>query len=339
MFLHLFLHFEEEKMRRSFIQSGCGLAIVMAAAGMSVASAQSYPNKPVRLIVAQGAGSATDIMARFLGQKMAEAFGQQVVIDNRPGAGGLLGTELGAKASPDGYTLFLASISTHGVNPALYKKLPYDPVRDFAPISMTALTANLFVLNPSVSANSVRDLIALIKAKPGQLNFASPGNGSSQHLATELFKGMAGGLNVAHVPYKGGPAAITAVIAGEVAGMMPALPLALPHVKSRKVRAIATTTAERLPEMPDLPTVAETIPGFEVVTWYGVMAPAATPKPVIAALNKVIVQQLGMPEARKSLAASGLAVSTGTPVQMAEFVKIELAKWAKVARDAGIHLD
>jgi len=306
---------------------------------VSTAVAQGYPNKPVRLIIAQGAGSATDIMGRIIGQKMSDALGQQFVIDNRAGAGGLLGTELAAKATPDGHTLFLASISTHGVNPALYRKLPYDPVRDFAPVSMTGLTANLFVVHPSVTAASVSELIALVKARPGQLNFASPGNGSSQHLATELFKSMAGGLKVGHVPYKGGPPAITAVMAGEVAGMMPAMPLALPHVKSRKVRAIAVTTAARIPEMPEIPTVAETVPGFEVVTWYGLMAPAATPKAVIAILNKTAVAQLALPDTRKSLAASGLSPLAGTPEEMSTFVRAELAKWSKVARDAGIRLD
>ncbi len=312
---------------------------VVFATGVSTAGAQGYPNKPVRLIIAQGAGSATDIMGRIIGQKISEAVGQQVVVDNRAGAGGLLGTELAAKATPDGHTLFLASISTHGVNPALYTKLPYDPVRDFAAVSMTGLTANLFVVHPSVAAGSVSELIALVKARPGQLNFASPGNGSSQHLATELFKSMAGGLKVAHVPYKGGPPAITAVMAGEVAGMMPAMPLALPHVKSRKVRAIAVTRAARIPEMPAVPAVAETVPGFEVVTWYGLMVPAATPKSVISTLNKVVVAQIASPDTRKSLAASGLSPLAGTPEEMSGFVRAELAKWSKVARDAGIRLD
>ncbi|MCW5576121.1 MAG: tripartite tricarboxylate transporter substrate binding protein [Burkholderiales bacterium] len=312
---------------------------VLLAIGVSTATAQGYPNKPVRLIIAQGAGSATDIMGRIIGQKISDAVGQQVVVDNRAGAGGLLGTELAAKATPDGHTLFLASISTHGVNPALYRKLPYDPVRDFAPVSMTGLTANLFVVHPSVAAATVGELIALLKARPGQLNFASPGNGSSQHLAIELFKSMTGGLKMMHVPYKGGPPAITAVMAGEVAGMIPAMPLALPHVKSRKVRAIAVTTAARIPEMPEIPTVAETVPGFEVVTWYGLMAPAATPKTVVATLNKVVVAQIALPDTRKSLAASGLSPLAGTPEEMSRFVKAELAKWAKVARDAGIRLD
>jgi len=312
---------------------------ILSVAGVSSAAAQSYPNKPIRLIIAQGAGSATDIMGRIIGQKISDVLGQQVVVDNRAGAGGLLGTELAAKAAPDGHTLFLASISTHGVNPALYRKLPYDPVRDFAPVSMTGMTANLFVVHPSVAAASIGELIALVKARPGQLNFASPGNGSSQHLATELFKSMAGGLQVAHVPYKGGPPAITAVMAGEVAGMMPAMPLALPHVKSRKVRAIAVTTATRIPEMLDIPTVAETVPGFEVVTWYGLMVPAATPKAVITTLNKTVVAQLALPDTRKSLAASGLSPLAGTPEEMSGFIRRELAKWSKVAQEARISLD
>ncbi|MBC7781329.1 MAG: tripartite tricarboxylate transporter substrate binding protein [Proteobacteria bacterium] len=297
---------------------------------------QTYPNKPVRVVVAQAAGSATDILARLLSQPLSEALGQQVVIDNRAGAGGLLGTEIAAKALPDGYTLLMASISTHGVNPALHTKLSYDPVRDFAPISLVATTANVIIVHPALPARNVQELIALAKSRPGQLNFATPGNGSSQHLATELLRSMAGNANMVHVPYKGSGGAIASVIAGETAWMMPALPSALVQIKSGRVRAIAVSSLQRSSDLPDVPTIAQSLPGYEVVTWYGLMAPAGTPASVISRLHADTTRLLATPELQRTFAASGLIAQSSTPEGFSDFVRVELARWAKVARQAGV---
>jgi len=314
---------------------GTALALVFAPAQ---ALAQAYPVKPVRLIVAQAAGSATDTAGRIVGQKLSDVLGQQVVIDNRAGAGGLLGTELAAKAPPDGYVLLLANISTHGVNPALYQKLPYDPVRDFAPVTLTSTTANVLVVHPSLPARTVREFVALGKARPGELNFGTPGNGSSQHLATELFKTMAG-MQAVHVPYKGSPPAMTGLIGGEVSWMIPTLTLSLPHVRAGKVRALAVTTAKRTEELPELATVAETLPGYEVVSWYGFVAPAGTPAPVIQRLHAATAQVLAMPEVRQGLAASGMIAAASTPAEFGDYIRTEVAKWAKVAKTANLRLD
>ncbi len=300
---------------------------------------QAYPNKPVRLVIAQAAGSATDTAGRIIAQKLSELLGQQVIVDNRAGAGGLLGTEMAAKAPPDGYTLLLSNISTHGVNPALYKKLPYDAVKDFTPVSLATITPNVLVVHPSVPVRNTKEFIAFAKARPGQLNFATPGNGSSQHLATELFRSMAGGITATHVPYKGSPPAMTAVISGESSWMIPTLTLSLPHIKSQRVRALGVTSTKRLEEMPDLPTVAETLPGYEVVSWYGVSAPAGTPSAVVNRLNSELAKVLAMPDVQKSLATSGMTVQPSTPEEFGAFVRNEVAKWMKVAREANIQLE
>ena len=304
--------------------------------GMAHSAEQGYPVRPIRVIVAQSAGSATDVAARVIGQQMTAVLGQQVVIDNRAGAGGMLGTELAAKASADGYTLLFANISTHGVNPAVYAKLPYDAVKDFAPISRATSTPNVLLVNPSVPAKSAQELIAHLKARPGAINIATPGNGSSQHLATELFKSMAGGLKALHVPYKGSGPAMTALISGEAAVMIPTLTLSMPHIRSQKVRALAVTSAARLDHMPGVPTLAETLPGFEVLSWYGYVAPAGTPAAPISRLNAAIAKVLAMPDTRKGLAAVGMNTESSTPAEFGAFIKAELAKWGKVAREANL---
>jgi tripartite-type tricarboxylate transporter receptor subunit TctC len=316
-----------------------GLGMTLLAALTPHAAAQTFPNKSIRIIVAQGAGSATDTAARVIGQKLAGVVGQQVIVDNRPGAGGLLGTELAAKAPADGYTLIFANISTHGVNPALYKKLPYDPVKDFAPISMASTTPNVLAVHPSIPSKSTKEFIAFVKSRPGQLNAATPGNGSSQHLATELFKMMAGGLDTVHVPYKGSGPAITALMTGESSWMIPTLTLALPHIKSQKVRALAVTALKPVDDLPGVPVVVDTLPGYEVLSWYGFAAPAGTPPAIVNRLNEATAKVLAMTDTKKSLAAVGMSAQASTPEQFGAFIRAELAKWSKVAKAANIHLD
>jgi tripartite-type tricarboxylate transporter receptor subunit TctC len=313
-------------------------ALALAAWAPHVA-AQAYPVKPVRIIVAQGAGSATDVAARVIGQRMAGLLGQQVVVDNRPGAGGLLGTEIAAKSPPDGYTLIFANISTHGVNPALYRKMPYDAIKDFAPISMASTTPNVLIVHPSIPAKTTKEFIAFTKARPGQLNAATPGNGSSQHLATELFKLMAGGLNTLHVPYKGSGPAITALMTGEVSYMIPTLTLSLPHIRAQKVRALAVTALKPIGDLPGVPPLADTLPGYEVLSWYGFAAPAGTPQAVITRINEATAAVLAMAEVRKSLAGVGMDAQPSTPEQFGAFIRAEVAKWTRVANEAGIRLD
>lgn len=316
-----------------------GLGMAVLAAAVPHAAAQAYPNKAVRIIVAQGAGSATDIAARVIGQRLTGVLGQQVIVDNRPGAGGLLGTELAAKAPADGYTLIFANISTHGVNPAIYRKLPYDPIRDFAPISMASTTPNVLVIHPSIPSRTTKEFIAFTRARPGQLNAATPGNGSSQHLATELFKMMSGGLNTVHIPYKGSGPAITALMTGEASWMIPTLTLSLPHIKSQKVRALAVTALKPVEDLPGVPPVADTLPGYEVLSWYGFAAPANTPSAVINRINEATAAVLAMPDTKKSLAAVGMNAEASTPEQFGAFIRAELAKWSKVAKAANINLE
>ncbi|MBI3938480.1 MAG: tripartite tricarboxylate transporter substrate binding protein [Betaproteobacteria bacterium] len=307
-------------------------------AGWSVQSvvAQVYPVKPVRIVVAQAAGSATDFLSRLIGQKLSDRLGQPVVVDNRPGAGGTLGTELVARAAPDGYTLLMGNNSTHGANPVLYRNLPYDAVKDFAPITMTTVTPYVIVVHPSLPVKTVKQLITLAKSRPEEINYASAGNGSSQHLAGELFKWMAR-INMVHVPYKGGAPAMTAVMGGEVSVMFPTAGLVLPHIRNNKVKAIAVTTAKRSDVMPDLPTVSEAaLPGYEMVSWFGLLAPAGTPVPIVSRLNAEVVKLLQAPEMKSGLTHRGLEVLSGPPEQFSGYIKAEIAKTAKLAKAAGI---
>lgn len=328
-------------MRRFFRRSFALGAVALGLFGSSLsASAQDYPKKQlIKLIVAQGPGSATDILARVLANRMQEVLGQRVIVDNRPGAGGLLGTEQAANSPPDGYTLLLASVSTHGVNPAVYGKLRYDPVKDFAPVGMVATTGNVLIVNPDLPIKTVADLIAQAKAQPGKLSFATAGEGSSQHLATELFNIMAGGLKMTHVPYRGTQPGLAGVMGKEVSWMMPAIPSGMTAIKTGLARPIAVTTAKRVAELPDVPTVSETLPEFEVTTWYGLMAPAATPEPVVSALNHAIEAALDNAQARETLKGAGLEPTTSTPKAFGDFVKQEIDRWSRVAKDAKITLD
>ena len=300
------------------------------------ALAQSYPNKPIRFIVAMPPGGTTDIIARIIGQKLTESWGQQVLVDNRPGASGIVGMEMGAKAVPDGYTIIVTPSNTYAINPSLFKKLPYDVVKDFAPVAVLAQNPFVLLLHPSVPANSVKELIALAKSKPGQINYSSVGIGTAFHLAMEMFKSMAG-IDLVHVPYKGAAASLTALLSGEVTVAFDALLTTTPHVKAGRLKALAVTGVKRAPELPNLPTMAEAgLPGYLVMGGFGVFAPAATPKEIVTKLNAEIVKILHMPDVRERFFGLGAEPVGNTPEQFAAIIKSEIAKWAKVIKDANI---
>lgn len=309
---------------------------MLLAAGGALGQADSqYPSKPIRMIVPSAPGSGPDIMARAIGQKLTESLGQPIVIDDKPGAGGIIGSEAAAKSPPDGYTLIMSNAGAHAVNVSLYAKLPYDPVKDFAPVTLVAMAPNILIVHPALPASSVKELIALAKAKPGELTFGSGGNGSTAHLSGEMFRAMAG-INIVHVPFKGSPAAVIGVISGQIAIAFPNIPPALPHVRSGKLKALAVTTAKRSAAVPDLPTVAESgLPGYEATAWFGVFAPAATPPQIVARLNAAIVKIVHLRDVRDRLAAEGAEAVGNTPEQFAQIVKNDIAKWAKVVKASG----
>jgi len=313
---------------------GALLALVATAA-----SAQTYPTKPIRLVVPFPPGGATDILARDVAQKLTEAWGQQVIVDNRPGAGGNIGSELVAKSAPDGYTLEMGTVGTHAINASLYAKMPYDHVKDFVPVILVAGVPNVLVVNPAVPANSVAELIAYAKANPGKLNFASSGNGTSIHLSGELFKFMAG-VQMTHVPYKGSAPALQDLIGGQVQLMFDNLPPSLPQIKAGKLRALAVTSLARAPALPDVPTMAEAgLPGYEASSWFGVLAPAGTPPAIVTKLNAEIAKWLATPEAKEKLSKQGANAAGGTPEDFAKHIAAETAKWAKVVKDSGAKID
>ncbi len=315
------------------------IAFVLAALASTAAAAQSYPSKPVRLVVPFPAGGNTDIYARPIAQKLGDLLGQQVIVDNRPGAGGGIGGELVAKAPPDGYTLIAGTTSTFGIGPNLYRKLAYDPVRDFTPIVLASLAQNMLVVHPSVPARSVKELVALAAAHPGKLNFASAGNGTSSHVAGELFKSMAK-IEMTHIPYKGTGLAMVDLLSGQVDVIFDSLTTALTQVKAGKLRALAVTGARRFELMPALPTVSEAgVPGYEVSAWFAIFAPASTPRDVVSRLNGDLNKVLLMPDIRATWAQQGAEVGGGGPERLAAHVQNELAKWGKVVREANIRLD
>jgi tripartite-type tricarboxylate transporter receptor subunit TctC len=287
----------------------------------------------VRAIVGFPAGSGVDIVARVVGQKLSEQYGQQFVVDNRPGAGSNIGTQLAAKAPADGYTLFLGTVA-NAINATLYRELPFDFTRDFAPIVLAGSAPNLLVVHPSLPARSVAELVKLARAKPGRLSFGSSGTGTAPHLAGELFKSMAA-INVMHIPYKGGPQATTDLIAGQYDYLFAISSTVLPHIRSGRLRALAITTAARAPSMPDLPAVAETLPGLEAVTWFGYMAPAGTPQDIVARLNADITKVLARADVREPLATQGIEVKTSSREQFGAYVRDEIAKWARVVKASG----
>ncbi|MCE9640425.1 MAG: tripartite tricarboxylate transporter substrate binding protein [Betaproteobacteria bacterium] len=311
------------------------LVALVAAAAPAAAAGAAYPDKPIRLVVPFPPGGGADTLARVVAHKLNEKYGQQIVVDNRGGAGGLVGTETVARASPDGYTLLMGTASTHGSNPSLYEKLPYDPVKNFAPVVLLASVPNILVVHPSVAAKSVKDLIALAKQKPGAINYASVGVGSSQHLIAEMFKRQAG-VDLVHVPYKGTGPALNDLISGQVQMMFTNLITAVPHVKSGRLRGLAVTSARRSVTMPELPAVAEVLPGFDVSSWYGLLAPAGTPRPVIDALNREVIALLQGSDVRERLAVDGAEPGGGTPEQFAAYIRNEIAKYAATVKAANI---
>ena len=311
-------------------------AVFAALGGAGAAGAPSFPVKPIRLIVPFAPGGATDILARLIGQKLTEAWGQQVVVENRPGGGTVIGTDLVAKAPPDGYTLLMVSTSTVTV-PTLLPKLPYDTLRDLAPVIQLVASPNVLAVHPSLPARSVRELIALARARPNQVAFGSGGNGTSTHLGGEILRLMAG-VSMVHVPYKGAAPSTTAVLSGEVAWQLSAILSTVPYLKAGRLRALAVSSLKRSPVLPDVPPVADTLPGFEASPWTGVSAPGGTPKELIARLNQEIARALNAADTRERLARDGNEVVAAPAEQFDAFFRAQMDKWAKVIRDAGIRL-
>jgi tripartite-type tricarboxylate transporter receptor subunit TctC len=312
---------------------------VLAALFFSAAAlAQPYPSKPVRIIVNFPAGGVADVYARIIGAKVQEAWGQPVVIENRTGAGGNIGAEAVAKSPPDGYTLNMSAIGPHAVNVSLFSKLPYDPVKDFAAVALVLEAEGLLVVHPSVPASSVAELITYARANPGKLTFASAGTGTASHLAGELFKTMAK-VDMTHVPYKGNVPAITDLLAGQTSLLFATMPTVLPHAKTGKLRALATIGAERSRAAAELPTVAETLPGFEVNNWIGLFAPAGTPAPIVQRWNAEVLRIMQLAEIQARLPVEGARFAPNSPEQFAQFVKSEIAKWASVVKASGARVD
>ena len=311
----------------------CAVLLILAAA----IHAQDYPNKAIRIVVPFPPGGATDVVTRIVAQKLTEQMGRQVVTENRGGAGGIVGVEVVAKAAPDGYTLVMGTSGTHAINVSLYPKLSYDPVKDFAPVTRTALLPSMIVVHPSVPAKNVRELIALAKRNPGQLTYAS--SGSAQYLTGALFASMAK-IDMVHVPYKGGGQSMPAQLGGEIALSFATVVSSLPHVTSGRLRGLAVTSAKRTPAAPEFPTVAESgLPGYEAVSWYGVLAPAGTPREVIARLNSETVRALKLPDVRQLLLAQGAEPVSEAPAQFAELIKADIAKWSEVVKKSGAKAD
>ncbi|MGZ8153806.1 MAG: Bug family tripartite tricarboxylate transporter substrate binding protein [Burkholderiales bacterium] len=311
------------------------LAGAVIAASVVSALAQSYPTRPIRLVVASSPGGASDILARTLAQKMSEDLGQQVVVDNRGGASGVIGTDIVAKALPDGYTLLIIQPSLT-INPSMIRKLPYDAVKDFAPVSLVVDAAQIMTCNAALPVKSVKDLIALAKAKPGTLMFGSPGVGTSPHLTAELFK-LQAGVDMPQVLFKGSGAAYVSLISGEVSVAFSTVLSAIPHVKSGRIRALGVTTKKRVSVLPDIPTIAEAaLPEFDTSQWFGILAPARTPRPIVDRLNKSLARSANSPDVKSRFAAEGVEVVASTPEEFAVVIKRELAQWAKVIKAAGI---
>lgn len=312
------------------------IAGLVLAIGMAPALAQNYPNKPIRIIIAQAPGSATDVISRVVGNRLSEALGQPIVVEARPGAGGAVGTEAAARSAPDGYTLFMGNNSTHGSNPAVYPKLPYDAVNDFAPISFVASVPYVLVVEPSLPVGSVQELIAFAKSRPGKINYASAGNGSTHQFCAELLKSTAG-IDVVHIPYKGSPPGIAAVLAGEVSMMFANLTDIGSQIRSGRVKPLAVTTLKRAELLPNVPTMVEAgVPDFEITSWFGLLAPAATPAPVVARLNAEMVKVLAREDVKSTLGAQGLSVASSSPEQFAAHIKSEIARFTRIAKAAGI---
>jgi tripartite-type tricarboxylate transporter receptor subunit TctC len=311
---------------------------LFALLSVEAAAQSAYPAKPVRFIVPSAAGGGTDIIARSVAHKLSESLGQQFVVDNRPGAGQMIGIELAAKSHADGYTILMAA-STLAINPIMYKKVRYDPLRDFAPITQAASLPNVLVVHPSLPANSVAELIALARRQPGRINYASAGIGTSPQMSVELLKSMAK-IDLVHIPYKGSAPGVVDLLAGQVTVMTPNVLTALPHIKAGKLRALAVTSAKRSEALPEVPTIAESgLPGYDSVQWYGVLAPAGTPREIVARLHAEIARALRAPDVRERLAADGAEPVGSSPEEFAAFIRSEIDKWARVASAAGIRAE
>jgi tripartite-type tricarboxylate transporter receptor subunit TctC len=317
-----------------------GIAILWAwTLSLPVAFAQGYPDKPVRMVAPYPPGGTSDIIARILGQKLFDAWGQQIVVDNRAGANGSIGCELAAKSPADGYTLLIGNMTPIAANPSLYKKLGYDSLRDFAGVSLVAAGPNVLVVNPALPLKSVQELIAYAKANPGKLNFGSGGAGSPAHLAGEMFKSLTG-VAITHVPYKGTVLSVNDLIAGQVQLVFSDAPPAVPHVKSGKLRALAVTGAKRTPLLPELPTVAEAgVPGFELDNWWGILVPAKTPKNVVNRINAEIVKSMQMADVKERFANLGVEAVRSTPAEFDAYIKSEYAKLARIIQASGARVD
>jgi tripartite-type tricarboxylate transporter receptor subunit TctC len=318
---------------------GLGALAVLASWMPAHLGAQGdYPNGPVTLVVPFPAGGSTDLVARLVASEMTEHLGQQIVVENRGGAGGNIGSAAVARAEPDGYTILMATVATHALNPALYKKMPYDPVEDFAPISLLALIPNVLVVNPDFPAKNVKELVDLLKANPGKYSYASSGNGTPLHLSGELFKSMAG-VDMVHVPYKGAGPALVDVMGGHVPIMFDNLPPSLEHIRAGTLRGLAVTTGERAPAIPELPAVAETLPGYETYSWNALFAPAGTPEPAIQRLHEAALAAVKDPEVTAKLEDLSATPVGSTPEELAAHVEAELAKWAPIVKASGAQLD
>lgn len=317
-----------------------GVFLGIAAALLApLAAAQTYPDKPIRLILSVPAGATPDVTARLVTPGLAQRLGQPLVVDNRPGAGGLIGAEIVSKAAPDGYTLFISSPGALTILPHLRKNVPYDTLRDFAPVSLISIGPFVLITHPSVPAKTVQELVALAKAQPGKLNYASAGSGVANHLAMELFKHMAG-VDITHVPYKGAPQAVTDVLAGHMNMMFNSIAPIIGHIKAGRVRVLGIASAKRSPQLPDVPTISEAgVPGFEAVNWFGMFAPAKTPKRIITRLNEAVVKVVRSPEIQSQFAALGADVVGSSPEEFAAFIRRDMEQYAKVVKLSGAKVD
>ena len=323
-------------MRRKVLLTAAGLCTVFLPA---MSQGADYPARPIRFVIGFAPGGASDTMVRVIGARLSENVRQPVVIDNRPGAGGNIAAEIVARSQPDGYTLLLGNNGILAVNVSLYPKIGFDPVKDFAPVILIASQPNILAVHPAVAAKSVKELVALARSKPGQLNYASPGGGTTGHLAAELFKRMAG-VDMVIVPFKGGGPSVASVLAGQTQFTFATALSVQPHIKAGRVRGLAVTTAQRSPNFPDLPTVSEAgVPGFDAITWHGVVVPARTPQAVIARLNREFNQILQTPETRERLNTLGSDIIGGEPKKLADYVRVEIPKWAKVIKESGARID
>jgi tripartite-type tricarboxylate transporter receptor subunit TctC len=325
-------------LRRTFLAAAATAALIGAASATG-AAARSYPDKPIRMVVPFAPGGATDIFARLVAQKLSESLGQQVVVENKPGAGGNLGADAVAEAAPDGHTIVMGTVGTHAINGSLYASMPYDAQKDFEPVALVAAVPNVMVVNPKVPAATVQEFVDYARSRPGQVNMASSGNGTSIHMSGELFKQQTG-VDMTHVPYKGSGPALTDLLGGQVQVMFDNLPPSMPHIRSGSLRALAVTSPKRSPALPDVPTVAEAgVPGYEATSWFGVFAPAGTPRPIVDRLNAEINEALASPDAKARFDEMGAEARATTPAEFRDFTRAEAAKWAQVVKASGAKVD